>query len=69
MKIAKLDRWTMLLQEYDIKLIHIKGEDDILADTISRFCTLHIYEDPTEDKVKPTSVPGTLQTSSKAGMK
>ena len=65
MKIAKLDRWAMLLQEYDIKFIHIKGKDNILAGVISRLHTLDIYEDPTEDKVKPTSVHETLQTSSK----
>ena len=35
MKIAKLDRWAMLLQEYDITLIHIKDKDNILADAIS----------------------------------
>ena len=65
-KIAKLDRWAKLLQEYDIKSIHIKGKDSIYADAISRLHTLDIYEDPTEDKVKQTSVPETLQTSSKA---
>ena len=65
MKIATLDRWAILLQEYDIKFIHIKGKDSILADAISRLCTLDIYEDPAEDKVKPTSVPETLQKSSR----
>ena len=44
MKIAKLDRWAMLLQEYDITFVHIKGKDNILADAISRLCTLDIYE-------------------------
>ena len=63
---ANLDRCAMLLQEYDIKLVHIKGKDTILADAISRLCTLEIYEDPTEDKVKPTFVPETLHLSSKA---
>ena len=59
MKIAKLDRWAMLLQEYDIKFIHIKGKDNILADAISRLHTLDIYEDPAEvnGKIKPTPVP------------
>ena len=55
----------MLLQEYDIKFIHIKAKDNILADAISKLCTLNIYQDPTEVKVKPTSVPKALQTSSK----
>ena len=44
MKIAKLDRWAMLLQEYDIKFVHIKGKDNILADAISRLCTINIYK-------------------------
>ena len=35
MKIAKLDRWTMLLQEYNITFSHIKSKDNILADAIS----------------------------------
>ena len=56
MKIAKLDRWAMLLQEYDIKFIHIKGKD-ILVDAISRLCTIDIYEHPTEVKLKPSPVP------------
>ena len=44
MKIARLDRWVMLLQEYDITFVHIKGKDNILADAISRLCTIDIYE-------------------------
>ena len=43
MKIAKLDRWVMLLQEYDIIFVHIKGKDNILTDAISRLCTIDIY--------------------------
>ena len=43
MKIAKLDRWAMLLQEYDITFVDIKGNDNILADAISRLCTIDIY--------------------------
>ena len=67
MKIAKLDRWAMLLQEYDIKFINIKGKDNILADAISRFHILDIYEDPAniKGKAKPTSVPENVQKSSK----
>ena len=44
MKIAKLDRWAMLLQEYDITFVHIKGKDNILADAISRLCIINIYK-------------------------
>ena len=53
----------MLLQEYDITFIHIKGKDTILAGAISRLCTLDIYKDPAEakGKAKPTSVPEDLQ--------
>ena len=44
MKIAKLDRWVMLLQEYDITFVHIRGKDNILANAISRLHTIDIYE-------------------------
>ena len=62
MKIAKLDRWAMLLQEYDIIFIYIKGKDNILTDTISRLCTINIYEDPA--KVKPQHSPKSQPESS-----
>ena len=65
MKIAKLDRWAILLQEYDIQFIHIKGKDNILADAISRLCTIAIYEDPIEDKLKPSTLPESWPVSSK----
>ena len=48
MKIAKVDRWVMLLQEYDITFVHIKGKDNILANAISRLCTIDIYQKATE---------------------
>ena len=51
MKIAKLDRWAMLLQEYNITFSHIKGKDNILADVISQLHTINIYEDLTEDRL------------------
>ena len=65
MKIAKLDRWAMLLQEYDIKCVHIKGKDNILADAISKLCTTDIYKDPAEVKLKPSPVPKSQPESSK----
>ena len=42
MKIPIMDRWVMLLQAYDTTFVHIKGKDNILADTISRLHTLDI---------------------------
>ena len=67
MKIAKLDRWAMLLQVYDIQFIHIKGMDNILADAISRLHTIdiYIYKDLTEVRLKPSPVPESQPESSK----
>ena len=48
MKIAKLDRWTMLLQQYNIEFVNIKGKDNILVDAIWRLHTIDIYKDPAE---------------------
>ena len=43
----------MLLQEYDITFVYIKRKDNILADAISRLCTLDIYEKATETQHSP----------------
>ena len=50
MKIAKLDRWVMLLQEYDIIFFHIRGKDNILTDAISRLHTMNVYEEAVKNK-------------------
>ena len=50
MKIAKLDRWVMLLQEYDITFVHIRGKDNILADAISMLHTIDAYKNALESK-------------------
>ena len=50
MKIAKLDRWAMLLQEYNITFVHIRGKDNILTDAISRLHTINVYKEAIEDK-------------------
>ena len=50
MKIAKLDSWVMLFQEYDITFVHIRGKDNILADTVSRLHTIDVYENALENK-------------------
>ena len=61
MKIAKLDRWAMLLQEYDITFVHTKGKDNILADAISRLCTLDIYKKAIETQHSPAVKTTTTQ--------
>ena len=64
---AKLDRWTMLLQEYDITFVHIRGKDNILADVISRLHIINIYEQAIETqhshvtKTTPTQLDGTVE--------
>ena len=32
----RLTRWSLLLQEYDIIIYHIKGKDNVIADALSR---------------------------------
>ena len=46
----KLDRWAMLLQEYDITFVHIRGKDHIFTDAISRLCTINVYDNAVENK-------------------
>ena len=61
MKIAKLDRWVMLLQEYDITLVNIRGKDNILTDVISRLHTINIYEKAIETQHSPVTQIATTQ--------
>ena len=67
MKIAKLERWVMLLQEYDITFVHIKGKDNILTNAISRLSTIDIYEKAIETqhshavKTTTTQLDGTVE--------
>lgn len=35
-KNAKLLRWSLLLQEYDLRINHIRGKDNVVADALSR---------------------------------
>ena len=35
-KNQKLLRWSLILQEYDIEIRHIKGSDNVIADMLSR---------------------------------
>lgn len=36
-KNQRLTRWSLLLQEYDLVIHHIKGKDNVIADALSRF--------------------------------
>ena len=35
-KNQRLTRWSLLLQEYDIVIRHLKGKDNVIADALSR---------------------------------
>ena len=35
-KKQRLTRWSLLLQEYDVIVKHIKGKDNVIADALSR---------------------------------
>ena len=35
-KNARLTRWSLLLQEKDLEIVHIKGKDNVIPDALSR---------------------------------
>ena len=35
-KNARLTRWALLLQEYDLEIKHVRGKDNVVADALSR---------------------------------
>ena len=35
-KNERLTRWSLMLQEYDVIIRHIKGKDNVIADALSR---------------------------------
>ena len=35
-KNQRLLRWSLLLQEYNIRIYHIRGRDNVMADALSR---------------------------------
>ena len=51
----------MMLQEYGITFVHIKGKDSILANTISRLRTIDIYEKAIETEHSHTVKTTTTQ--------
>ena len=45
----KLDRWALDLSDYDLNFAHIKGKDNILADTISHLKSMILYHKLLQD--------------------
>ena len=43
----------MLLQEYDLTFVHIRGKDNILTEAISRLHTINVYEEAIGDHYFP----------------
>ena len=37
-KNQKLTQWSLMLQEFDLEIYHVKGRDNIIADALSRIC-------------------------------
>ena len=52
MKIQKLDRWALELSDYNSNFIYIKGNDNILADTISCLISKSLYHELLQDPKK-----------------
>ena len=54
----------MLLPEYDITFVHIRGKDNILTDAISRLRKNNIYKNPKENKPQhPLATQSTAHSS------
>ncbi len=50
-KSAKVRRWQLALQEFDFEYIHIKGEDNVVADAFSRLCDHHPKDGESTEKL------------------
>ena len=50
MNIAKLDRWSLELQEFDINLEFIQGKLNKIADVISRLKNEGLYTEHSNEK-------------------
>ena len=49
-----LDRWALDLQQFNIKLQHIQGKKNVVANAISRLRTLGLYRDNGNEDVPLT---------------
>jgi hypothetical protein len=62
---AKVRRWQLASQEFDFKYIHIKGEDNVVADAFSRLCEHH----PQDDVAIPEMPTALLMSGDSSGTK
>ena len=46
MKIQKLDRLALELSDYNLNFVHIKGNENVLADTILHLKSKTLYHEP-----------------------
>ena len=54
MKSKTMDRWTLKLQQYNIKCQHVAGKENVIADAISCLKTPNLYEEPKDCKMTKT---------------
>ncbi len=56
---AKVRRWQLALEEFDFEYMHIKGEDNVVADAFSRLCDHHPMDgEANTEKLTEFSMPG-----------
>jgi hypothetical protein len=70
---AKVRRWQLALQEFDFKYIHIKEEDNVVADVFSRLCDHHPMDGEAKTEILiallcPAIVWGALRPLSNRGL-
>jgi hypothetical protein len=42
---AKVFRWRMFMQEFSYTIVHVKGEDNVVADNLSHLCHDYLHDD------------------------
>jgi hypothetical protein len=45
---AKVFRWRMFMQEFSYTIVHVKGEDNVVAHNLSRLCHDYLHDDESE---------------------
>jgi len=52
---SKVTRWKLAIQEFQFKLQHIAGKDNVLADVFSRIPTMEVDDEIQEDDERPSN--------------